>query len=141
MRISWRATKACCVGCRWWRNMGLPWRRESRRPTKPPKNWSLGSVTSANQFSAACGISPPIWRSKTRLILRPRSDRTLVDGFKIADEIRRSDPIAFEVLSTVKVPAHYLGDGVHLRGEHPVIGLDHNGDVVQIAYNNYDRAP
>ena len=68
-------------------------------------------------------------------------ESTLVDGFKIADEIRRSDPIAFEVLSTVKVPAHYLGDGVHLRGEHPVIGLDHSGDVVQIAYNNYDRAP
>ncbi len=68
-------------------------------------------------------------------------ESTLVDGFKIAEEIRRSDPIAFEVLSTVKVPAHYLGDGVHLRGEHPVIGLDHNGDVVQIAYNNYDRAP
>jgi len=68
-------------------------------------------------------------------------ESTLVDGFKIADEIRRSDPIAFEVLSTVKVPAHYLGDGVHLRGEHPVVGLDHSGDVVQIAYNNYDRAP
>lgn len=68
-------------------------------------------------------------------------ESTLVDGFKIADEIRRSDPMAFEVLSTVKIPAHYLGDGVHLRGEHPVIGLDHNGDVVQIAYNNYDRAP
>jgi len=68
-------------------------------------------------------------------------ESTLVDGFKIAEQIRRSDPIAFEVLSSVKVPAHYLGDGVHLRGEHPVIALDHNGDVVQIAYNNYDRAP
>jgi trimethyllysine dioxygenase len=68
-------------------------------------------------------------------------DSTLVDGFKIADQIRRSDPIAFDVLSTVKVPAQYLGDGVHLRGEHPVIGLDHNGDLAQIAYNNYDRAP
>jgi trimethyllysine dioxygenase len=68
-------------------------------------------------------------------------ESTLVDGFQIAEQIRRSDPIAFEVLSTVKVPAHYLGDGVHLRAEHPVIGLDHNRDLVQIAYNNYDRAP
>ena len=34
-----------------------------------------------------------------------------------------------------------LGDGVHLRAEHPVIGLDRNGDFAQIAYNNYDRAP
>jgi trimethyllysine dioxygenase len=46
-------------------------------------------------------------------------DSTLVDGFKVADDIRRSDPEAFEVLSSVKVPAQYLGDGVHLRAEHP----------------------
>jgi trimethyllysine dioxygenase len=68
-------------------------------------------------------------------------ESTLVDGFKVADQIRRTDPMAFEVLSNVKVPAQYLGDGVHLRAEHPVIGLDHNGDFLQIAYNNYDRAP
>jgi trimethyllysine dioxygenase len=68
-------------------------------------------------------------------------ESTLVDGFKVADQIRRTDPTAFETLSSVKVPAQYLGDGVHLRAEHPVISLDHNGDLVQIAYNNYDRAP
>jgi len=68
-------------------------------------------------------------------------ESTLVDGFKVAHQIRQSDPIAFEVLSNVRVPAQYLGDGVHLRAEHPVIALDHNGDFVQIAYNNYDRAP
>ena len=68
-------------------------------------------------------------------------ESTLVDGFKVADQIRRTDPSAFEILSSVKVPAQYLGDGVHLRAEHPVISLDHNGDFVQIAYNNYDRAP
>jgi trimethyllysine dioxygenase len=68
-------------------------------------------------------------------------ESTLVDGFKVADYIRRSDPLAFEVLTHVKVPAQYLGDGVHLTAEHPVIGLDHNGDFSQIAYNNYDRAP
>jgi trimethyllysine dioxygenase len=68
-------------------------------------------------------------------------DSTLVDGFKVAETIRKTDPKAFEVLSEIKVPAHYLGDGVHLRAEHPVIGLDHNGHLRQIAYNNYDRAP
>jgi trimethyllysine dioxygenase len=68
-------------------------------------------------------------------------ESTLVDGFKVAEDIRRADPGAFEVLSAVKVPAHYLGDGVHLRAEHPVIGLDGRGELAQIAYNNYDRAP
>jgi trimethyllysine dioxygenase len=68
-------------------------------------------------------------------------DSTLVDGFKVAQTIRDSDPAAFDILTEVKVPAHYLGDGVHLRAEHPVIGLDHNADFAQISYNNYDRAP
>lgn len=68
-------------------------------------------------------------------------DSTLVDGFKVAQTIRTSDPKAFEVLTEIKVPAHYLGDGVHLRAEHPIIALDHNGEVQQVAYNNYDRAP
>jgi trimethyllysine dioxygenase len=68
-------------------------------------------------------------------------ESTLVDGFKVAEQIRKADAIAFEVLASVKVPAQYLGDGVHLKAEHPVIGLDGNGDLAQIAYNNYDRAP
>ena len=68
-------------------------------------------------------------------------ESTLVDGFRVADQIKRTDPISFEVLSSVKVPAQYLGDGVHLRAEHPIIALDHHGDFSQVAYNNYDRAP
>jgi trimethyllysine dioxygenase len=68
-------------------------------------------------------------------------ESTLVDGFKVAQTIRDKDPKAFDILSEVKVPAHYLGDGVHLRAEHPVIGLDDRGELTQIAYNNYDRAP
>ncbi|MGF1608216.1 MAG: trimethyllysine dioxygenase [Kiloniellales bacterium] len=68
-------------------------------------------------------------------------ESTLVDGFKAADMLRANDPKAFEILTEVAVPAHYIGDGVHLRAEHPVIGLDANGGYRQIAYNNYDRAP
>ena len=68
-------------------------------------------------------------------------DSTLVDGFKVAQTIRESDPPAFKVLTEISVPAHYLGDGVHLQAEHPIIALDQHGDVKQIAYNNYDRAP
>ena len=68
-------------------------------------------------------------------------ESTLVDGFQVAEQIRRQDPEAFAALTEVKVPAHYLGDGVHLRAEHPIIELDQRGDYRQIAYNNYDRAP
>jgi trimethyllysine dioxygenase len=68
-------------------------------------------------------------------------ESTLVDGFKVAERIRETDPEAFEALTSIQVPAQYRGDGVHLRAEHAVIGLDHHGAYRQIAYNNYDRAP
>ena len=68
-------------------------------------------------------------------------ESTLVDGFKVADRSARPTRSRSKCCPSVKVPAQYLGDGVHLRAEHPVIGLDHNGDFAQIAYNNYDRAP
>jgi trimethyllysine dioxygenase len=68
-------------------------------------------------------------------------ESTLIDGFKAADILRQNDPEAFATLTEVKVPAQYIGDGVHLRAEHPVIGLDADGAYRQIAYNNYDRAP
>ena len=68
-------------------------------------------------------------------------ENTLVDGFKVADTIRRTDPAAYAALTSTKVPAHYLGDGVHLRAEHEIIALDADGEPRQVAYNNYDRAP
>lgn len=68
-------------------------------------------------------------------------ESTLVDGFKIADILRQEDPESFALLTTIGVTGQYLGDGVHLRATHPVIGLDDRGDCRQIAYNNHDRAP
>ncbi|WP_264211133.1 trimethyllysine dioxygenase [Leisingera thetidis] len=64
-----------------------------------------------------------------------------VDAFKVAEVIREQDPEAFEVLASVPVPAQYKGDGVHLMAENPVIGLDRDGGLRKITYNNYDRAP
>ena len=69
------------------------------------------------------------------------AQNTLVDGFKIGEVIRETDPEAFEILTTVKIPAHYDGDGVSLRSAHPIIELDADGAICQVAYNNYDRAP
>lgn len=68
-------------------------------------------------------------------------ESTLVDGFRIAETLRQDEPEAFALLSTVGVTGQYLGDGVHLRATHPIIGLDAEGRYRQIAYNNLDRAP
>ncbi|WP_419904383.1 TauD/TfdA family dioxygenase [Kiloniella sp.] len=63
-------------------------------------------------------------------------ESVFVDGFRVAEEIRARDPKAFDTLTSVPVPAQYLGDGVHLRAEHPIIGLDRDGSLKQIAYNS-----
>jgi trimethyllysine dioxygenase len=66
---------------------------------------------------------------------------TLVDGFKIADMLRSEVPDLFDTLSTVAIPGQYIGDGVHLMAARPVLRHDHNGTLVQVSYNNSDRAP
>jgi trimethyllysine dioxygenase len=65
----------------------------------------------------------------------------LVDGLDIANSIRRDDPDAFRVLSTVSVTGRYIESGVHLRATRPPIRLDERGQVAQVSFNNYDRAP
>ncbi|MEO5973689.1 MAG: TauD/TfdA family dioxygenase [Ilumatobacteraceae bacterium] len=65
----------------------------------------------------------------------------LVDGFAIAEQLRTTDPAAFEVLTHVLVRSHYVEQGVHLSADRPVVRLGHLGNIEQISFNNYDRAP
>ncbi|MDP9464840.1 MAG: trimethyllysine dioxygenase [Actinomycetota bacterium] len=68
-------------------------------------------------------------------------DSTLVDGFKIADVLKSTEPGLFDVLGDVAIPGQYIGDGAHLMAARPVFRHDHNGTLVQVSYNNSDRAP
>lgn len=63
------------------------------------------------------------------------------DGFKIAETIRQEDPEAYRILTEVAVPGQYLEEGVHLLARHRIINVDDKGELVQICYNNFDRAP
>lgn len=68
-------------------------------------------------------------------------ESVLVDGFRIAWELERNHPEAFALLSRVRVPGQYIGDGAWLRAERPVFRHDTEGKLVQVTFNNYDRAP
>ncbi len=68
-------------------------------------------------------------------------DSTLVDGFKIGEVLRSTEPELFDLLSTVAIPGQYIGDGAHLMSARPVFRHDHSGALVQVSYNNSDRAP
>jgi len=64
-----------------------------------------------------------------------------VDGFAIAERIRVEDPDAYATLTEVIIPARYLEPGVHLRAERAALRLNAKGELVQVTFNNYDRAP
>ena len=67
-------------------------------------------------------------------------ESVLVDGFAAAQALKTEAPDAFEVLTTVAVPAHYRESGVDLRAVHPTIRLV-DEIVTQVSFNNYDRSP
>lgn len=64
-----------------------------------------------------------------------------VDGFAIAEQIRRTAPAAFKALSEINVTGHYIEPGVHMRAQRPLLRLDAAGELAQVSFNNYDRAP
>ena len=68
-------------------------------------------------------------------------DSTIVDAFAIARRMQAEHLDLFEVLSSVVVPGQYIGDGAHLMAARPVFRHDHTGRLVQVSFNNYDRAP
>ncbi len=68
-------------------------------------------------------------------------ESTMVDAFAVARHMAAEMPDHFATLSTVAVPGQYIGDGAHLMAARPVFRHDHTGHLVQVSFNNYDRAP
>ena len=68
-------------------------------------------------------------------------DSIMVDGFKIAEIIKKENKELFEILSTTNVKGNYIGDGVFLEAERPIFNLNSNNELFQVSFNNYDRAP
>jgi len=68
-------------------------------------------------------------------------DSTLVDGFACADELRRSDPAAFDVLTTTPIPYRYHSDDCDIAARGPMIRLDPEGELDEIRYSNALMAP
>jgi trimethyllysine dioxygenase len=68
-------------------------------------------------------------------------DNILVDGYKVASEIEAKNPEVYQTLSTVPVPGQYIGDGAYLVAQRPVFRHDPHGKLIQVSFNNHDRAP
>ncbi|XP_022087372.1 gamma-butyrobetaine dioxygenase-like isoform X2 [Acanthaster planci] len=67
------------------------------------------------------------------------------DGFKVARDLRKDDPEAFRLLSTVPfeffdVGTDYYG-AFHQHARHPTIELDERGEVVSVTISDHSRDP
>lgn len=60
----------------------------------------------------------------------------LVDGFRAAALLRENHPEAFELLSTLPVEFRFHDKEWDVRWRAPMIGLDADGDVAEVRYNN-----
>jgi gamma-butyrobetaine dioxygenase len=69
-------------------------------------------------------------------------ESTVVDGFMVADRLRREDPDGFALLSRYPVRFEYAGSsGVRLRSKRPFIELGPDGEMIAIRFNNRSAAP
>ena len=65
----------------------------------------------------------------------------MVDGLKIAETIKKEDHEMYDLLTKINVKGNYIGDGVILEAERPIFKLNKNNEIIQVSFNNYDRAP
>lgn len=68
-------------------------------------------------------------------------ESVLVDGFAVAAEMAERSPQWYKILTEVLIPGRYIEPGVHLVAERPALRLNRFGELVQVTFNNYDRAP
>jgi trimethyllysine dioxygenase len=70
-------------------------------------------------------------------------ENVLIDGFKVGQIMRLQHAEDYELLSTVEIPGRYLDHarGIQLMARRALFRHDRAGELVQVSYNNHDRAP
>ncbi|MCX6046345.1 MAG: TauD/TfdA family dioxygenase [Chloroflexi bacterium] len=66
---------------------------------------------------------------------------TVVDGFYVAETLRKQAPEQFALLATLPVQFHFQDQTTDLLAEAPLIRLDARGSLAAIRYNNRSIAP
>eukprot|EP00443_Scrippsiella_acuminata_P021257 CAMPEP_0115256070 /NCGR_PEP_ID=MMETSP0270-20121206/46052_1 /TAXON_ID=71861 /ORGANISM="Scrippsiella trochoidea, Strain CCMP3099" /LENGTH=764 /DNA_ID=CAMNT_0002671703 /DNA_START=49 /DNA_END=2343 /DNA_ORIENTATION=- len=65
---------------------------------------------------------------------------SLIDGFAVAQELRRRDKTAYEALTKHLISYQFRDERHDISAEHPVLQLNLRGELVAVHWNNYDRA-
>lgn len=63
----------------------------------------------------------------------------LVDGFFVAEQLRKDDRASFDFLTSTTIPFQYKSEELHLKANGPIIELDpFDGTISRIRFNTYD---
>jgi gamma-butyrobetaine dioxygenase len=65
----------------------------------------------------------------------------LVDGFSVAEELKRQGPEHHATLSRVNASFRYQNDFTDVQASFPVVRLDHNNEYYEVRYSNALLAP
>jgi trimethyllysine dioxygenase len=68
-------------------------------------------------------------------------ENQLVDGLAIAEKMRIEYPEFFKILCKINVPGRYIKTDTYLEAKRPLFRVNDEGKVVQVSFNNHDRAP
>jgi gamma-butyrobetaine hydroxylase len=68
-------------------------------------------------------------------------ESTLVDGFRLAADLRRDDPGAFDTLARTVLQFRYSDSSTELECRGPVIECSPDGEVRAIRFSNHSAAP
>ena len=68
-------------------------------------------------------------------------ESVFADGFAVAEELRRTDPEAFRLLSTQPMEFRFHDDACDIRATARAIAVDPAGNITSVRFNNWLRAP
>ncbi|MBA2460422.1 MAG: TauD/TfdA family dioxygenase [Actinobacteria bacterium] len=68
-------------------------------------------------------------------------ENTLVDGFRVGEELRSSDPAAFEVLARTPIRFRYSDGDTELEAERTVLELNERDELRAIHFNTRSAVP
>lgn len=62
-------------------------------------------------------------------------ESVFADGLKVLEDMREEASEYFNMLATVAIPFRFHDESHDIRHHHPVINLDHQGNIVELKYN------
>jgi len=62
-------------------------------------------------------------------------ESVFADGLRVLEDMREQAPEHFELLATVVIPFRFHDETHDIQHHHPMINLDHQGNIVELKYN------